>query len=97
VVKSGTVSDYSEIFMGNASTRRLVYAALLLAYLLHNDLWLWHDSRIVLGLPVGLLYHVGFCVAASVILTLLIRFCWPLPHQPSSAAPAASHQDEAQP
>lgn len=83
--------------MGNASIRRLVYAALLLAYLLHNDLWLWNDSRIMLGLPVGLLYHVGFCAAASVILTLLIRFCWPLPNQSSPAAPGTSHKDEAQP
>ena len=83
--------------MGNASIRRLVYAALLLAYLLHNDLWLWHDSRIMLGLPVGLLYHVGFCAAASVILALLIRFCWPLPQQSSPAAPGTSHKDEAQP
>ena len=83
--------------MGNASIRRLVYAALLLAYLLHNDLWLWNDSRIMLGLPVGLLYHVGFCAAASVILTLLIRFCWPLPHQSPPVAPGTSHKDEAQP
>ena len=83
--------------MGNASTRRLVYAALFVVYLLHNDLWLWHDSRIILGLPVGLLYHVGFCAAASGILYLLIRFCWPLPHQDSMTAPGTSPKDEAQP
>ena len=83
--------------MKNASTRRLVYGILVLLYLLHNDLWLWHDSRIILGLPVGLLYHVGFCAAASVILYLLIRFCWPLPNQPSPAALGTTHKDEAQP
>lgn len=83
--------------MGNALTRRLVYAALFVVYLLHNDLWLWHDSRIVLGLPIGLLYHVGFCAAASVILFLLVRFCWPLVQQTPAAAPGTSHQDEAQP
>ena len=83
--------------MGNKSTRRLVYAVVVLMYLLHNDLWLWHDSRIVLSLPIGLLYHVGFCVAASGTLFLLIRFCWPLPHQSSPAASGTSQKDEAQP
>ena len=54
-----------------------LYAALVALYLLHNDLWLWNDPRLVLGLPVGLLYHVAFCVAASVVLALLVLYAWP--------------------
>jgi hypothetical protein len=54
-----------------------LYAALLVLYLLHNDLWLWHDSRLVFGLPVGLLYHVGFAVATAIVLTLLVLKAWP--------------------
>ena len=46
-------------------------------YLLHNDLWFWDDPRLVLGLPVGLLYHVLYCVGASVFLLLLTKYAWP--------------------
>jgi hypothetical protein len=54
-----------------------IYAALLALYVLHNDLWLWNDPRLVLGLPIGLVYHIGFCVAASAVLALLVLFAWP--------------------
>jgi hypothetical protein len=54
-----------------------LYAALVALYLLHNDLWLWNDPRLVLGLPVGLVYHVAFCVATSFVLTLLVVYAWP--------------------
>ncbi|MEA2560425.1 MAG: hypothetical protein QOH06_1929 [Acidobacteriota bacterium] len=55
----------------------LLYSALVALYLLHNDLWLWNDSRLILGLPAGLAYHIGFCIAASVVLTLLVIHAWP--------------------
>ena len=55
----------------------LLYAALVVLYLLHNDFWLWNDPRLVLGLPAGLAYHIGFCIAASVVLTLLVMYAWP--------------------
>ncbi len=58
--------------------RPLLYAALLLIYALHNDLWLWNDGRSLAGLPVGLLYHVIFCVAAAFLMWLLVRFAWPV-------------------
>jgi hypothetical protein len=55
----------------------LLYAALVVLYLLHNDLWLWNDSRLVLGLPAGLAYHVAFCIATSIVLALLVIHAWP--------------------
>lgn len=55
----------------------LLYAALVVLYVLHNDLWLWNDSRLVLGLPAGLAYHIGFCIATCVVLTLLVVHAWP--------------------
>ena len=55
----------------------LLYAALVVLYLLHNDLWLWNDPRLVLGLPAGLAYHIGFCIATAVVLTLLVIHAWP--------------------
>ena len=63
--------------MSRRPVRRLLYAALGLIYLLHNDLWLWSDDRLLFGLPIGLTYHVGFCLAATALMTLLVRFAWP--------------------
>ena len=63
--------------MKNAFPRWTLYVGLIALYLLHNDLWLWNDSRLVLGLPIGLLYHFGFCVAASLLMFLLVTYAWP--------------------
>lgn len=63
--------------MSRAAIRRLLYAALVLAFLLHNDLWLWNDAGSFAGLPVGLAYHVGFCLAVACLLGLLVRLAWP--------------------
>ena len=62
------------------SSRRVrpwLYAALVAAYLLHNDLWLWEDARLVAGLPVGLAYHAGFCLVVAGLMALLVRYAWP--------------------
>jgi hypothetical protein len=57
--------------------RAVLYAALVIVYLLHNDLWFWNDAREVLGLPVGLAYHIVYCLAAAGLMALLVRFAWP--------------------
>lgn len=57
--------------------RGLLYLALGVLYLLHNDIWLWNDPRLFLGLPAGLAYHVGFSIATSIVLTLLVIHAWP--------------------
>jgi len=62
---------------GSGTLRALLYAALVVLYLLHNDLWLWHDSSLVLGLPVGLTYHVVYCLVAAALLGLVAHFAWP--------------------
>jgi len=63
--------------LSRTTTRRLLYAALAALAVLHHDLWLWNDGRVIAGLPVGLLYHLGFCAAAAVLMLLLVRFAWP--------------------
>lgn len=50
---------------------------LLVLYLLHNDLWYWTDARLVLGIPIGLFYHIAFCVAASLMMTAFVKLGWP--------------------
>ena len=59
------------------TTRRLLYLGLFVLYLFHNDLWLWDDADLVLGLPVGLLYHVAYCLAATGLMALLVNYAWP--------------------
>lgn len=63
--------------MNRRGPRALLYAALAALYVLHNDLWLWNDPRLILGLPVGLVYHIGFCVAVAAVLGLLVVTAWP--------------------
>jgi Protein of unknown function (DUF3311) len=57
--------------------RKLAYLAVPALYLLHQDWWNWGSRQLILGLPVGLAYHVGFCVMASVLMFCLVRYAWP--------------------
>jgi hypothetical protein len=51
----------------------------LVVYLLHQDCWNWKKVEpLVLGfLPVGLAYHAAYCVLASVMMAVLVKFAWP--------------------
>ena len=53
--------------------RGFLYGLLVLLFLLHNDFWLWETSQLVLGMPVGLLYHIGFCVAATLLMAAFVK------------------------
>lgn len=57
--------------------RGLLYASIVLLGIVRLDLWLWDDPRIVLGLPVGLTYHLLYCLAVTVLMALLVRHAWP--------------------
>ena len=60
-----------------ATRRILLYAVLVILFGLHNDFWLWNDSRLILGLPVGLTYHLLYCVATTALMALMVRHAWP--------------------
>ena len=51
----------------------LFYFLLVLFFLLHNDFWFWETPQLVLGLPVGLLYHIGFCLAVTVLMAIFVK------------------------
>jgi hypothetical protein len=55
------------------------YAAVWVAMMLvHQDFWNWRDATLVFGLlPVGLAYHLGYSILASVVMVLLVRRTWP--------------------
>ena len=57
--------------------KSLLFIALVALYLLHNDLFLWNDECLIRGIPSGLLYHIAYCLAASLLMFLLVRFAWP--------------------
>jgi len=57
--------------------RPAIYVVLGAFFLLHQDFWLWDDARLLFGLPVGLTYHLTYCVAASLVMAILVKLAWP--------------------
>ena len=62
--------------MKNRFVRWILYVTLIVLFLLHNDFWLWDNPKRLLGLPIGLLYHVGFCVAAAILMAVVVNYAW---------------------
>ena len=60
-----------------ASHPRWPLLALLVLALAFENFWMWTDSRLVLGVPINLAYHVGLCVGATVVLAAVVRWGWP--------------------
>ncbi|MFQ5650303.1 MAG: DUF3311 domain-containing protein [bacterium] len=52
-------------------------ASFVLLFLLRIDFWLWDDARLVLGLPIGLFYHIVYCFIVSGVMVFLSRRFWP--------------------
>ncbi len=63
--------------MKNSPIRWILYLALIALYLLHKDFWFWRNPALMFGLPVGLVYHIAFCVVVAVIMALLVKYAWP--------------------
>ena len=57
--------------------RRLLYLILAALFVLHNDFWWWNDSTSVLGMPIGLTYHLLFCFVVAGTMWLLVQHAWP--------------------
>ena len=72
--------------------RRFLYASLVLLFLAHNDWWLWQDSHLLMGLPVGLTYHLLYCFAVMGMMALLVRFAWPLRLRSERSEPEETSQ-----
>ena len=71
--------------MTTADKRRLgagpltIIALVLLLLILHQDNWLWSDGTLVFGfLPIGLVWHAGISIAASITWFLATKLAWPL-------------------
>lgn len=59
--------------------RIALFIAAAVLYGLHQDVWFWRSARpLVFGfLPVGVAYHAGYCIAASLLMWALTRWAWP--------------------
>ena len=51
----------------------LAALALLALFFLHNDFWWWNDATLVWGLPIGLAYHVAFCIVTAGVMAVAAR------------------------
>ena len=60
-----------------ASHPRWPLLALLGLAAAFENFWMWSDSRLVLGVPINLAYHLGLCVAATGVLAAVARWGWP--------------------
>lgn len=69
----------------------LVLAALFVVRL---DLWWWRDPSLVLGLPIGLVYQVVFCLLVVVVMAGAVRFAWPQEVGEGAAEGASSQGGE---
>ena len=56
----------------------LIWGLVVLLIILHQDNWLWDDSTLVFGfMPIGLVYHAGISIGASITWFLATRLAWP--------------------
>lgn len=46
---------------------------LALLYLLHNDFWLWWRSDLLGGVPIGLAYHIAYCVVVAIFWSFVVQ------------------------
>ncbi len=56
---------------------RWVMLLIPILVVLFGNVWLWDDDRLILGLPVNLLYHIGFCVLVAAVMLVVVKRAWP--------------------
>ena len=56
---------------------RIVWLLVAGLIIVHQDFWNWNESDLLLGLPIGLTYHVGLSIAAAVVWWLACLLAWP--------------------
>lgn len=67
----------------------VICGLILLLLIIHQDFWLWDDSRLIFGIiPIGLFYHACISVAASLTWLLATIYAWP--ENLDQAEPASS-------
>ncbi len=59
--------------------RLFLVLLVVVLYALHQDVWFWRTTHpLLLGfLPIGITYHVGFTLAVTALMGLLVKMAWP--------------------
>ena len=58
--------------------KKLLVGIAVAMLILHQDIWFWDNTNLVLGfIPVGLAYHACFSIAVAVLALMAIKFAWP--------------------
>lgn len=58
--------------------QKVVWGLVLLLIILHQDFWFWTDERLIFGVvPIGLAWHIGISIGASLTWLLAINYAWP--------------------
>ena len=75
----------------------LLATLVVLFYVLHQDFWFWRTARpLIFGfVPIGLFYHAGFAVLASLLMWLLVRYAWPSHLEREIESPTSAREEEA--
>ncbi|TWT97084.1 hypothetical protein Pla108_28610 [Botrimarina colliarenosi] len=70
---------------------KVVWGLVLLLIVLHQDVWFWTDERLVFGfLPIGLAWHMGISIGASITWFLATKYCWPADDDTQATAGGAA-------
>ena len=56
---------------------RAVWYLVFLLVIAHHDFWYWDKSDTVLGMPIGLAYHIALSIGVAVFWALVCVFAWP--------------------
>ena len=56
----------------------IIWIAVIVLGLAHQDVWFWDDRTLVLGfLPIGLAYHAAFSLVAAGLWLCAVKLAWP--------------------
>lgn len=77
----------------------LLTLLVLVVYVLHQDFWNWKEVKpLVFGfIPIGLAYHAGYSILASITMAVLVKFAWPrhlediVPHEATAGEDKTDH------
>ncbi len=60
------------------SAGKFAWGLVVLAAILHTDLWAWDDDSLVFGfMPMALAYHAGVSLLAAGAWLAVVKFDWP--------------------
>ena len=58
--------------------KHVVWILVVLLLILHQDNWLWDNSKLLFGfMPITLLFHAGISISAGIVWYLATLYCWP--------------------